>query len=150
MLEAMDIVLICLGTVILLLALFAVFLLFIIRRRKSRQKPTSSQRAVARDYYLDRPPSITPSLKNGAAPGAAVVPVPDLYINANGIKDEQNHRKPDTDEVNLTVERISESIEVRRQEEIQHSRGANSIKRQNRYEGTLLAQLIPFFLPQRT
>ncbi|KAK5970524.1 hypothetical protein GCK32_012730 [Trichostrongylus colubriformis] len=70
MLEAIDIVLICLGSVLSILASFAIFLLLIFKRRKSQQKTNGSapKVAVAKEFYRDQPPTISTAVKNGTAP----------------------------------------------------------------------------------
>ncbi|CAJ0592953.1 unnamed protein product [Cylicocyclus nassatus] len=130
-LQAMDIVLICLGSVVLFLALFAFLLYLFIKQRKWQQKPTATQN-VARNYYLNRPPSITSSLKNGAAPTIVTVNPPNETYLRNGGTQERRKRPENRENGELVVEKVSETKDVKNNEEVHHSPGANSLKRQNR------------------
>ncbi|ETN81870.1 hypothetical protein NECAME_00220, partial [Necator americanus] len=134
MLEAMDIVLVCLGTVVLLLALFA-FLLFLIIKRPIWQQKQKAKQEANRKCYLDQTHVNPVSLKNGALPNVITVPAsaPDVHLKAAGNEEKDGKEKQvDTDGINLTVEKISEVVDVRRQDDSQQSRLATSIKRQNR------------------
>ncbi|XGW21407.1 hypothetical protein V3C99_004400 [Haemonchus contortus] len=130
MLEAIDIVLICLGTVLSIFASIAIFLLLILKRRKFQGKsPGSSAKvAAAKEYYLDHPPKISAAAKNGEAPpfvsrpAATNVPV--------RVDDNQEAKTKDKRNKETSVIRIEEHSEIRSHEEIHRS--SNSIKRSHR------------------
>ncbi|VDO23020.1 unnamed protein product [Haemonchus placei] len=130
MLEAIDIVLICLGTVLSIFASIAIFLLLILKRRKLQGKsPGSSAKvAAAKEYYLDHPPTISAAAKNGEAPrfvsrpSATNVPV--------RIDDNQKAETKDSGIKESSVIRVEEHSEIRSHEEIHRS--SNSIKRSHR------------------
>ncbi|CAJ0592942.1 unnamed protein product [Cylicocyclus nassatus] len=66
-LQAMDIVLICIGSVVIFLV-FSAFLLYLFikwQQTKRQQKPIAAQN-VAKNYNLDRPPSIKISSRTSA------------------------------------------------------------------------------------
>ncbi|KAK6036682.1 Protein-tyrosine phosphatase [Cooperia oncophora] len=130
MLEAIDIVLISIGTILSLLASLAILLLFIVKRRKLQGKTydSSPKVAVAKEYYIERPPTISAAVKNGTAPHFVSKPAAaNLLVRV----DENAGKKSPINESNGTVIlKVDEIAEAKDHDEAH--RGSNSIKRSHR------------------
>ncbi|VDP35684.1 unnamed protein product [Heligmosomoides polygyrus] len=131
MLEAIDIILICLGSVVTLFALFAVFLLLSVRRNSAQAKKAGSEGVASKRYYLEQPPSIGAALKNGTAPAVSLRPAADTVVRPEDAELTKAKPSPEVDDLLvLKVEELSEVRRSGRQEEVH--RGAHSIKRTHR------------------
>ncbi|VDM57048.1 unnamed protein product [Angiostrongylus costaricensis] len=127
--RAIDIVLICLGTVLSLFALITLSLLLIIRWRNSRRP----QSGVTKEYRSGQPSVLSNSLKNGAVTNV-VVPAPSAAkpqkANANGTG--QPDVKPADLSTDLAVGMLDKSAEINTDGEIHECRSSHSINRPHR------------------
>ncbi|WKX88932.1 hypothetical protein Q1695_008517 [Nippostrongylus brasiliensis] len=133
MLEAIDIILVCLGAVLSIFILLAIFLAFATRHlRKPKQLkpvPAAGKVAVTKEFYLEQQPSIGATLKNGAVPPAFVsAPKTDVLVRVDDVADKENRDVKSSEKV--VVLKVEELSHVRRNEEVH--RAAHSIKRPHR------------------
>ncbi|VDL79176.1 unnamed protein product [Nippostrongylus brasiliensis] len=133
MLEAIDIILVCLGAVLSIFILLAIFLAFATRHlRKPKQLkpvPAAGKVAVTKEFYLEQQPSIGATLKNGAVPPAFVsAPKTDVLVRVDDVADKENRDEKSSEKV--VVLKVEELSHVRRNEEVH--RAAHSIKRPHR------------------
>ncbi|KAJ1346300.1 hypothetical protein KIN20_001058 [Parelaphostrongylus tenuis] len=129
MLEAIDIVLICLGTALSILALVTLSLLLFIRWRNSRY-PSSG---VSKGYRSGEPPMLNSSLKNGAITNV-IVPVPPADKPQKAIANGNRHpeMKPAQIPTNIIVGLVNENVEIKTNGDIHDCRASHSIKRPHR------------------